>query len=143
MKRHLLDHDERRRSLTDGGPLRVLVVEDEPAIALELRDMLLRLGHDVCGLAVDTAEAIGLASEHAPDLVLMDITLRRGDDGITAAAAIKAAMPVQVVFATAYGYDPAIRARMAATGASAVLVKPILLRELRETLAAIQIEPAD
>ena len=94
--------------------MRVLVVEDEPAIALELRDMLLRLGHDVCGLAVDTAEAIGLASEHAPDLVLMDITLRRGDDGITAAAAIKAAMPVQVVFATAYGYDPAIRARMAA-----------------------------
>lgn len=139
----LRDHDDSRRPLPHGEALRVLVVEDEPAIALELRDMLMRLGHDVCGLAVDTAEAIALASEHGPDLVLMDVTLRRGDDGITAAAAIKATMPVQVIFATAYGHDPLIHQRMVATGAAGVLVKPILFRDLRQVLAALQADPSD
>ena len=63
-----------------GPPLRVLVVEDELIIAWELSDMLTRLGHEVCGVAVDTAEALALAMQHRPDVVLMDVMLRRGDD---------------------------------------------------------------
>lgn len=121
--------------------LRVLVVEDELLIAWELSDMLARLGHEVCGLAVDTGEALALATEHRPDLVLMDVMLRRGDDGITAAAAIQAAMPARVVFSTACANDPATRARMRAVGARGVLSKPVAVKELRRTLAEALRDP--
>lgn len=125
------------------SPLRVLVVEDELIIAWELSDMLARLGHEVCGIAVDTSEALALASEHRPDLVLMDVRLRRGDDGITAAAAIRAAMPARVVFSTAYANDPTTRARMLAAGAADILSKPVLIQDLRRALADAQASPLD
>jgi CheY-like chemotaxis protein len=115
--------------------LRVLVVEDEVIIAWELGEMLGQLGHEVCGTAVDAAEAIAQAAESRPDLVLMDVRLRRGDDGITAARAIQAQHPVPVVFCTAYGNDPTTRARMLAASAAGVLSKPILLKDLRRAIA--------
>jgi CheY-like chemotaxis protein len=115
--------------------LRVLVVEDEVIIAWELTEMLAQLGHETCGMAVDAAEAIAQAAESRPDLVLMDVRLRRGDDGITAARAIQAQRPVPVLFCTAYGGDPAIRARMQAANAAGILSKPILLKDLRRAIA--------
>lgn len=122
--------------------LRVMIVEDELIIAWELSEMLAQLGHDVCGVAVDTAEAVALAERTQPDLILMDVWLRHGDDGIVAAETIKARQPVLIVFASAYGGDPATRARMMAAKAAGILSKPILLKDLRRAMAeALRIPP--
>lgn len=120
-----------------GRPLRVVVVEDELIIGWELSEMLTELGHEVCGLAADAGEAIALAERTEPDLVLMDVWLRRGEDGIAAAEAIQKARPVHVVFVSAYGSDPVIRARMEAANAVGILSKPILLDDLRRALARL------
>lgn len=116
--------------------LRILIVEDEVIIAWELSELLRQLGHEPLGIALDAAEAVEMAARLAPDLVLMDVRLRRGDDGVTAAQAIQARRPVRVVFATAYAQDPQTRARMLAANAAGILSKPILPDDLRRALAA-------
>ena len=61
-------------------------------------------------MAADAAEAVRSPPPFA-DLVLMDVRLRRGTDGIAAAAAIRAERPVPIVFCTAFAEDPSTRAR--------------------------------
>jgi CheY-like chemotaxis protein len=127
---------EEARGKGRGSPhLRILIVEDEVIIAWELSELLRQLGHEPLGIALDAAEAVEMAARLAPDLVLMDVRLRRGDDGVTAAEAIQARRPVRVVFATAYAQDPQTRARMLAANAAGILSKPILLSDLRRALA--------
>jgi CheY-like chemotaxis protein len=125
------------RAAVGAGPLRVLIVEDELIIAWEVGEMLARLGCEVCGMAAGAADAIRLAGERRPDLVLMDVRLRRGGDGIAAAEAIMAERPVGVVFCTAYAEDPTTRARMAALAPVGVLSKPILPAALRQVVTLV------
>jgi CheY-like chemotaxis protein len=120
-----------------GGPLRVLVVEDELIIAWELAEILTRLGCEVCGTAADAAQAVRLADELAPDVVLMDVRLRGKRNGIEAAEVIRARQAVGLVFCTAYAEDPASRERMLAAGALAILTKPIQPGALEEALARL------
>ncbi|MEK0082794.1 response regulator [Benzoatithermus flavus] len=122
------------RATDSARPLRVLIVEDELIIAWEIAELLVRLGCEVCGTAADAMQAIRLAGELAPDLVLMDVRLRGKGDGITAAEAIRAQQPVSLVFCTAHAEDPVTRARMQAAGAVAILAKPIEPGALEETL---------
>jgi CheY-like chemotaxis protein len=117
--------------------LRVLVVEDELIVAWELGEVVAQLGHEPLGVAVDGAEALDMARHLRPDLVLMDVRLRRGDDGIAAAEAIRAALPAHVVFVTAYADDPRTRDRMLAAGAAAILAKPVLVEDVRRALAPL------
>jgi CheY-like chemotaxis protein len=118
-----------------GRRARVLIVEDELIIAWELGEMLAELGYEVCGMAADTAEALRLALETAPDLVIMDVRLRHGDDGIAAAEAIRAQQPVPILFSTAYAEDPTMRARMQAANAACILSKPIGPEAMRSAVA--------
>src|SRR5262245_63945941 len=62
-------------------PARILVVEDEAVVALDVQGRLRRLGYQVVGTAASYASAISQAAELRPDLVLMDIALRDGPDG--------------------------------------------------------------
>jgi two-component system, response regulator PdtaR len=113
---------------------RVLVVEDELIIAWQLSETIQELGHEVCGMAADATEAAALATQLLPDLVLIDVRLRRGTDGIAAAAAIRAERPVPVVFCTAFAEDPSTRARLEAVGAAGVLAKPVRTEALRAAI---------
>jgi CheY-like chemotaxis protein len=81
---------------------RILVVEDESIVQLDLQSRLRRLGYAVIGSAVSGEEAIIKAAELKPDLVLMDVRLEGRMDGIEAAAQIRAAREVPVLFLTAY-----------------------------------------
>lgn len=74
-------------------PLRILVVEDEAIVAILIGDIIEGLGHVVAGVADTAAEAIELAHSEQPDLVLCDIKLLGGDDGLAVAAALK---PLQI-----------------------------------------------
>lgn len=118
----------------DAGPgraARVLIVEDEQIIAWLLAELVEGLGYEVCGSAADEDEAVRLARETRPDLILMDVRLRAAGDGVRAAEAIRAFQPaVPVVFCTAFAGDPATRARMQAAGAAEVLAKPIMTERL-------------
>jgi CheY-like chemotaxis protein len=81
---------------------KILIVEDEPIIALDLKRRLIRMGFQVAGIA-DCAEiALLLVSHHQSDLVLMDIQLQTEIDGIQAANQIQAEFNVPVIFVTAH-----------------------------------------
>src|ERR1700760_5040 len=68
-----------------GAVLRILLVEDEPLIALDLETILERLGHQVVGVAETCAEAVRLAGDERPDVALVDIKLRDGFTGVEVA----------------------------------------------------------
>lgn len=80
----------------------ILVIEDEPIIALDLKRLVEACGHRVVGLAASEADAVRLATIKRPGLILADINLGRGGDGSTAVAQIQRAMTVPVIFVTAY-----------------------------------------
>jgi AmiR/NasT family two-component response regulator len=107
---------------------RVLVAEDEALIRLDLVEMLREEGYDVAGEAADGEEAIKLAIELNPDLVILDVKMPKVD-GIEAAAQIAGKRIAPVVILTAFSQrDLVERARDA--GAMAYLVKPFAKRDL-------------
>lgn len=112
---------------------RVLVVEDEVVVAMDLQATLTELGYDVVGVAESAAEAIFMAGRERPDLVLMDIKLRGVADGIHAASMLKSALPAPIVFLTANADDATFR-RALATGAGGFLVKPFDARSLHHAI---------
>ena len=102
--------------------LRVLVAEDEALIRLDLVEMLREEGYDVVGEAGDGAEAVRLARELRPGLVMMDIKMP-GTDGLEAARTIAAERIAPVVMLTAFSQRELVEAARDA-GAMAYLVKP-------------------
>jgi AmiR/NasT family two-component response regulator len=118
---------------TEMAGLRVVIAEDEALIRLDLREMLKEEGFDVVGEAADGEQAVALADELQPDLVICDIKMPKMD-GIAAAAQIAAKRIAPVVMLTAFSQRDLIeRARDA--GAMAYLVKPF---EKRDLLPAIE-----
>jgi PAS domain S-box-containing protein len=115
------------------APARILVVEDEGIVALNLRRSLAGLGYEVIGVAATAADALELASTGRPDLVLMDIHIRGNVDGIDAAVRLREQGGAPVVFLTAYADEGTVeRARRAAP--YGYLVKPFSAPELRTTI---------
>jgi CheY-like chemotaxis protein len=119
--------------------LRILVVEDEAIIALELEAMLEDLGHEVLAIARTEAEAVRLSRSKRPELVLMDVRLGRGGDGINAAHAILEKTPTCIVFCSAYARDPSTQARMEEIKPAAILSKPILPSDLKQVLDRLSV----
>jgi CheY-like chemotaxis protein len=112
---------------------RILIVEDEMVISLEISQTLKRLGYDVAGQAIDGTDAIRLAHEVDPDLILMDIRLNGGMDGIEAASRIKEQLDIPVIFLSAHS-DEATLERAIAVSPSGYLIKPFKDRELYSTI---------
>ena len=107
---------------SESGRPRVLVAEDEALIRLDLVELLTGEGYDVVGEAGDGEEALRLARELEPDLVVMDVKMPKMD-GITAATHIAEERIAPVVMLTAFSQrDLVDRARQA--GAMAYVVKP-------------------
>ncbi|MDT9000012.1 EAL domain-containing protein [Paucibacter sp. APW11] len=113
--------------------LRVQIVEDERIVALDLRSGLEQMGYEVVGIAANESAALELADRTAPDLVLMDIHLDRGSDGIAAARQLRERYAVPVVFLTAYS-EPETLSRAAESAPYGYLLKPFELRELNATV---------
>ncbi|AGH48973.1 MULTISPECIES: response regulator [Sphingomonadales] len=80
----------------------VLIIEDEPIIAMDLETIVRDLGHDVTGVAVTRDEAVAQALAHRPGLVLADIQLADDSSGIDAVKDILARFSVPVIFITAF-----------------------------------------
>lgn len=80
----------------------VMVIEDEAIIALHIKSIVKELGHNVVGVARTHAEAVALARQTAPELVLADISLADGSSGIDAVNDILQDIDVPVIFVTAF-----------------------------------------
>lgn len=80
----------------------VMIIEDEPLIAMDIESMVESLGHSVTGVARTHNEAIKLFNERRPGLVLADIQLADGSSGIDAVNDILRAVSVPVIFITAF-----------------------------------------
>ena len=80
----------------------VLIIEDEPFIALDLQTLVGDLGHNIVGIARTHSEAIELASKARPGLILADIQLADGSSGLEAVNQILEAFSVPVIFVTAF-----------------------------------------
>ncbi len=91
-----------RRHLLDAVATTVLIIEDEPIIAMDIEELVRGCGHTIVGTAGTEAEAVALATQHRPGLILADINLGHGGDGTTAVARILQHHQAPVIFVTAY-----------------------------------------
>ncbi len=110
--------------------VRILIVEDQAVVAQDLRQRLESLGYDVVGTASRATEALELAALQRPDVVLMDIQLPGGTDGIAAAIALRERQRTPVIFLTAHAEEETLDRAKAADPAGYIL-KPIEDRALR------------
>ena len=111
----------------------ILVVEDQRAVAGALRMRLRGLGYDVVGIAKDGNEAIERARDLRPDLILMDIRLGEGIDGIEAAHRIRTQYDIPVVYVSAYA-DRDLLDRARATQPAGFINKPFTTKDLLTTI---------
>lgn len=102
---------------------RVLIVEDEFLLAIEIEDMVQRLGFAVCECVATGPAAMSAASRHRPDIVLMDVRLAQGSDGIETAKEIRAQFGIRAIFISAHT-DPATMSRMTSAEPVGCLTKP-------------------
>lgn len=112
---------------------RIMVVEDEGIVAMDIQTSLESLGYAAPDLALSGEEAVELAAVVKPDLILMDIRLGDGMDGIDTAMLIGDALDVPIVYLTAYTDEQSLdRAKM--TQPFGYLVKPFAQKELQTTI---------
>ncbi len=121
---------------------RILIIEDEAVIAWTLESHFEDLGFTAIDVAPTADDAIAAAASHAPGLIVSDINLGGGPDGITAVVQIIRDIAIPVLFVTGYaGADARARIDGGIPGA-AVLRKPVMLGDLRAAvLAALQPTP--
>jgi two-component system, response regulator PdtaR len=116
----------------------VLVVDDDAMIA-DLWSMVLEdMGLTVCGSAATAVLAIAMARTHRPKLVLMDVRLRGGLDGVDAALSIHESVGSKVIFITG-SKDPATAARIKLDHPMAVLFKPVSERQLQFAVRSVML----
>jgi DNA-binding NarL/FixJ family response regulator len=116
-------------------PVRVLLVEDEMLTALDIEYILQQLGFDVCGMASSAPEAVQSAHNLRPDLVLMDIRLAHGTDGIQAAGEIRTRFGIASLYLSAHTDAPTLT-RAQATQPLGFIAKPYTQAQLETALRA-------
>ena len=112
---------------------RIMLVEDETVVAADIQECVKGLGYEVVGSAATGTEALRLAVNTMPDLVLMDIKLKGVVDGIEVAGALRDQLKIPVVYLTAHA-DAEILERAKRTAPSGYVLKPFDDRTLRTAI---------
>lgn len=115
------------------GRARILIVEDESIVALNIKNRLEGLGYAVVATTYSGEAAIQIVAQSHPDLVLMDIKLKGTIDGIEAAAQIRDCFQIPVVYLTAYSDDETLE-RAKLTEPYGYILKPFEARDLCTTI---------
>ena len=119
---------------------RILIVEDDRLVAESMGMLLASVGHEVVGIANDEVSAIDLTISSHPELVLMDIRLAHGDDGIETAKRIQRNRLVPFVFISAH-IDREACERAAEVASAAYLPKPYSAGSLLEAVSTAFARP--
>ena len=114
--------------------MKILIVEDEPLIAMHIEQMVKDFGYHVCGMAASAHEAIRLAACECPHIALMDIHLAGGSSGIDAAQALFERHGVSCIFLSANVGDAHLRQAVQLFNPIAFLGKPVLPVVLQRAL---------
>ena len=114
---------------------KILIADNELALAAKLESFLLEKGYDVVGIAVSGRQAVNMTLSLNPDLVLMEIKLTGDLQGIAAALKIRAARDIPIVFLTWYGDEKSL-SRAARVHPDGYVLKPF---QRSQVLAAIQV----
>ncbi len=115
---------------------RIMLVEDERIVALHLQQQLAKFQYDVVGNVASGERALQVMEEHRPDLILMDIHIEGGIDGIETASRIPPSYHIPVVYLTAYSEEATLE-RARATKPYGYLLKPFSERELHATIQMV------
>ena len=118
-----------------GTGKRLLIVEDQELGAMTIASIVRRLNYDLVGSAATAERALELVAEHQPDVIVMDLHLKGGRDGVETARAIQARSMARIVFLTAAGDVESI-ARMRSVNPAGIVLKPFLRVDLQRQLAA-------
>ena len=114
---------------------KIMIVEDEAVIALQLQQSLTSMGFDVVGVAYSGEEAVETARDLRPDLILTDIRIPGKLDGIQVAEIVKSELDIPVIFLTASSEDKILE-RTKQVEPYGYIVKPFQNREFK---AAIEV----
>lgn len=122
-------------------PTRVLIVEDEAIIAMDLAQRLENYGYTVTGIAASSDQAIELFDSTGPDLVMMDIVIRGAMDGVETAACLRQRRDVPVIYLTAFSDDETL-CRARATAPQGYLLKPFRPDDIRASIEVALVKHA-
>ena len=109
---------------------KVLIVEDESIVALEIANYIRGLGYEVLDFVVNAKDAMGIVKMEDIDLILMDVYIKGDVDGIACAKSIKELKNIPIIYISAFSDDETLE-RAIATEPSSYLVKPFNRKELK------------
>jgi len=112
---------------------KLLIVEDESIVALDIKNALLKLGHEVIACVTNADDAISCIKKNRPDIIIMDIHLNHSKDGIETAEEIQKIAHIPVIYLTAFADDETI-SRAVKTNPIGYLIKPFKREELKSTI---------
>lgn len=112
---------------------KILIIEDEIIVALDIKSALENLGYEVTTIATNHTEALQSIKENIPDIILADINLENSIDGIDTIKDIKKIHDIPVIYLTAFSDDETIN-RAIQTNPVGYLLKPFKTNELKSTI---------
>lgn len=112
---------------------KILIVEDESIVALDIKRILTNLQYEVTDMASDYFSAIKSVQKYRPDIILMDVNLGKGKDGIQTVEEIQLNYDIPIIYITAYGDENTIN-RAVATNPMGYLLKPFKKDEIKSII---------
>lgn len=123
-------------SMTFGRPCRILIVEDDLLIAVDIEAALADAGFEAIGIAPTGEEAIEMARTARPDLAVMDIKLAGARDGVDTALELFHTHGIRCIFASAHSGDPEAHRRAESAAPLGWLQKPYTMTSLTKLVRA-------
>ena len=115
---------------------KVLIVEDDFIVRAHIKNIVERLGYEVCGLAGSADEAVKLANDTRPDAILMDVRLGGRRDGVDAANEIFEARATPIIYVTGSN-EPQTLERIETDHPSGILIKPVASEQIGDLLRKV------
>ena len=112
---------------------KILIVEDETIVALDIKHALIKLGFEVTGMVTNYDDAIACAQANRPDILLTDILLKDSKNGIAIAQELQKIAPIPIIYLTAFSDDETISEAIK-TDPISYMIKPFKRDELKSNI---------
>jgi len=113
--------------------VKILIVEDEPIVALDIKNTIIRFGYSVTDIKTSYDDVLSSIKEKEPDIIFMDIHLGVGKDGIEIVKEIKKNKNIPIIYLTAFSDDKTMQ-RAIETNPVSYIIKPFKREELKSNI---------